>query len=1628
MVQLVKHDLDFILAQIKIAEAHAAGAPMGELVDSPLLPHGLRTVDGSYNNYGEGREHWGSSGQPFPRLTSGSEHEGSGSMPAGYGYPTNNDYGQNGNVVDADPRLISNLIVDQTLNNLAAITAALQHAGLNGEALTVARKAVMDAHTVLKGITDPDTPSYAIARANLDALLDQYGIEMDGPSILLPNVAPDDGISASYNSVFTLFGQFFDHGLDLVKKGGGTVFIPLSPDDPLYNPNSPHTNFMVMTRATTGEGAGNVTTPWVDQNQTYTSHPSHQVFLREYEMVDGKPMATGNLLNGARGMATWKDVKDQAKNMLGIELTDADVGMVPLLRTDPYGKFIPHPETGFAQVIVGLGSDGIPNTADDIVISGTPDSPINPTLVGAIRTPHAFLDDIAHNAAPGLYDSDRDGIPDTLKVADSDDVAGAPDAAQPRGTYDNELLDAHYITGDGRGNENIGLSAIHHVFHSEHNRVAGHVKEVVLASGDLAFLNEWLLKDHKLTAFPASAEEIANLAWDGERIFQAARFTTEMQYQHLVFEEFARKIQPDVDVFMVQPDVELNPAIYAEFANVIYRFGHSMLNETVDWINADGSRADMSLFDAFLNPLAFGAVDGNGKITHDAAAAAIFRGMSVQVGQEIDEFVTNVLRNQLLGVPLDLAAINIARGRDTGMPTLNEARAQFMAMANGDSQLKPYESWADFALNLKTPASIVNFIAAYGTHASIAAEATIDGKRAAAMALVFGTTETFYDPIAKQTKTIAPPEDRLDFLNARGAYANKKGGLDNVDLWVGGLAEKKMSFGGMLGSTFAFVFEMQMENLQDSDRFYYLSRVQGLNLLTELENNSLAKMFLRNTDLGETGTAIPADIFSAPDHILYVDLAKQMRMTGKEDPVHEDPTLEAVSNMVERGENYIRYNGAAHVVIQGTKSNDTIIAGDGDDTIWGDDGDDRIEAGYGVDNVHGGDGDDIITNAGTDIGEVNMLRGDAGNDVIHGGSGMALLFGGSGNDFLIAGPDGSELRGGTGDDFLLGGDGSDMLFGNEGDDWIEGDGRFDYIAGDNGDIFFNSTVIGHDVINGGRGDTDYDADSGDDIMFAGEGIQKNIGMWGFDWVIHKGQKVGADADMNFPVFPTLPLEVLRDRFSQVEALSGWKHDDILRGDDRTSDDEEIDTIPDPTPEGNFMYNELDEAGIARIAGLDKIITPDMLREVQYWADGSGTVKKAFVGGNILLGGGGSDIIEGRAGNDVIDGNAWLNVRISIRANKDGTGAQIATVDSMKDNVTLGGVTKPLTSWMLEGRINPGQLKIVREILHDDSGTDIAVYWDVRENYEISRNADGSVRVEHVTVSDPIDDPITGKRRESDGIDTLRNIEILRFADGNGGTVDIPIGQFINEPPTGVPVIVIPTALREGQRLTVDVSGIEDLDGLGAFSYQWQRSENGGATWIDIPAALGGTGAAFTPNEGLLGLGGQVGDILRVRVRYTDGDGKLEEVFSQPTGVVGDNWNAIPFLGNTFNGTEGDDVANGTNGFLGGGANDLLNGNGGNDLLNGNGGNDTLNGGAGNDTLNGGAGNDTVIQLSTDGRDLVDGGAGTDTYRLNGNEEAETFRIYAVTNGQNAGLATALGTTFAANTEIVITRTVGGWSL
>src|SRR5262249_51247887 len=91
----------------------------------------------------------------------------------------------------------------------------------------------------------------------------------------------------------------------------------------------------------------------------------------------------------------------------------------------------------------------------------------------------------------------------------------------------------------------------------------------------------------------------------------------------------------------------------------------------------------------------------------------------------------------------------------------------------------------------------------------------------------------------------------------------------------------------------------------------------------------------------------------------------------------------------------------------------------------------------------------------------------------------------------------------------------------------------------------------------------------------------------------------------------------------------------------------------------------------------------------------GTADDKFDGGNIILGGDGSDILEGRGGDDLLDGDMWLNARISVRQNIDGTGLEIDSFNSMK-GIGLHDPKKTLEAFMVDGTYNPGQLVIVRE--------------------------------------------------------------------------------------------------------------------------------------------------------------------------------------------------------------------------------------------------------------------------------------------------------------------------------------------
>ena len=1608
------NDLDFILRQIQISEAHAYAEVnqdtnyrllcqtptdrSGKCVPDAKLPFGVRTVDGTHNNIVPGRERWGSADNPFPRELAPFWRQADAPLQApGAPAPGDTDMCDPGLtcyaqwepdhiVYDAQPRVISNLIVDQSIDNPAAMNAA-EH-------------------------------------------LRPFGAEVrpDG-TIFLPNMAPDEGLSAQTNAFFTFFGQFFDHGLDLVDKGGnGTLVVPLAADDPIrqidgFNPQAP---YLILSRATRSPGPdgeigtadddhNNETTPFVDQNQTYTSHPSHQVFLREYELVGGMPRDTGRLINGADGgLATWNDVKNQARNVLGINLTDARALDVPQIVTDPYGNFVPGPN-GFPMVVTANG--GTP-----LSVEGNLTTPANGDE--GLMTGHAFLDDIAHGATPVL----ENGV-----LVPRYDEEGNPIEGALTG-YDNVALGAHFITGDGRGNENIALSAVHAVFHAEHNRMINSIQEWLDKPeyAELKKAYQGVSHQWKGTMGKARSHEILpgveddNWSYE-QRLFQAARFANEMQYQHLVFEEFARTIQPSIDAVVFNENsynANIDPAITAEFAHVVYRFGHSMLTEEI--VRSGFGTEDVSLLDGFLNPAVFN--DG-GTLTAEQAAGAIINGTVRQPGSQIDEFVIDTLRNNLLGLPLDLPTINLLRARDAGVPPLQEARRTFHT-ATGDPTLAPYANWTDFGNNLKngnifgrddTNASLVNFVAAYGQHPSILAQTTIAGKRAAAALLVNGvpqgqefisrlaglnrydtarlisrtefgpgvpvaylTTGTVFPdslaagalaangpgpilltqptflpvetavelerlqpqrivilggtgavaPAVQQTLTaagftnitriggadryetaalisrqlmptagsadrvylgtgldfpdslaasaiaardgdpllltgatlpaatraelvrlaptevvvlggtgavsasvvaqvtaalpgvtitrfggadryataalvsagsvlansggtvyvstgmnfpdslavgpvaglnrapvllvpptgtvpqvvldeiariapsnivilggptvvsaaaesqladlapvspVAVPADRTDFMFSTGPWApaTQATGLEDVDFWVGGLAERVNPFGGMLGSTFNFVFEEQLEALQFGDRFYYLFRNQGNQLFSALEANSFSSLIERNTEASN----LPANIFFVQDPVIHLDgITQPYPGTLRQDP---DGTW--------------RWIGDEHIEIHGTAGNDRIRGDEGDDSISAKDGNDFIEGGAGNDTLVGGLGNDVITDSFGD----DVLKGGWGNDALSAGPGFDILHGGPGHDFLMTGGDVDNSFGGDGNDVFLGSTGRMIaVTAGEGNDWVEGSRAADLLQGDNADQFQADVIGGNDVVIGRGGDDDIEGEGGDDIL-VGEwfGTDRHLGNMGFDWITYYGETANVDVDFLLSVLQRPDVTAVRDRYDQLEAMSGSYGNDTLRGIGR-----EFDGTEGADPELHKMTEET----LDLVDGLRGFLQPPGHDNYAARFMAAGEVVDTDGVNNIILGGPGSDTLQGRGGSDVLDGDLMLRVQLGRVA--PGT----ETIVEVQDSAAA------YQERVFRGEIDPGDFRLVRDLVDEPNEGDLdsAIYIGARAEYTITDLGDGYYEVWH-------SDVLTGgsEAEESEGADVIRNIELLQFFDG-----------------------------------------------------------------------------------------------------------------------------------------------------------------------------------------------------------------------------------------------------------------------
>ena len=226
---------------------------------------------------------------------------------------------------------------------------------------------------------------------------------------------------------------------------------------------------------------------------------------------------------------------------------------------------------------------------------------------------------------------------------------GLPNAGGPSATL--------FLAGDVRANEQVGLTALHTLFMREHNRLAQHIA----------------LNQPNLT---------------GDQIYQRARRRVGAQIQVITYQEYLPTLLgPDTISSYSGYDPNVDARIGNVFSTAAYRFGHSAVSATLLRLDQSGNAipaGHLSLREAFFAPQ---------RLIDEGGIAPVLRGLAGQVGQQIDPYVIDELRNFLFGEPgaggFDLVALNIQRGRDHGLPSYNTMR-----QAAG---LTPVQSFSDIS-------------------------------------------------------------------------------------------------------------------------------------------------------------------------------------------------------------------------------------------------------------------------------------------------------------------------------------------------------------------------------------------------------------------------------------------------------------------------------------------------------------------------------------------------------------------------------------------------------------------------------------------------------------------------------------------------------------------------------------------------------------------------------------------------------------------------------------------------------------------------------------------------------------------------------------------------------------------
>jgi Ca2+-binding RTX toxin-like protein len=1711
---------------------------------------GLRNVSGLFNNISNPSSYsWGAIGNPFARLSNSdySQYSQQDSTNAAFAPGSLVDssalYANPfATVRDYTPRMISQL-VNSSVAGPGKESAMDRIQALSGNT-TITDSVTFD--TTVNGVTTTVTENF---QRNLNTL------------------AGDPSLTGWQ----VLFGQFFDHGLDSIGKGGNIstpggrgskIIVPLDPSDPLYAvtpPNADGIRALSISRATVSNAqqagadhmfrtaddiisAGtdgiygtsddvlglanpeyiNHVSPYIDQSQTYGSSDDVTSLLREWVLdpTTGQYVQGMRLFSGASLQQSWTRISPITG---AAEETHATLPTINELRThllatgradltwEDINNFRARDAHG--QVV---DQDG--NAANGIQAIST-GSPLLLDMLNRLDAAHLLADPFAGVAGHTnlLIGFDAEHI---ARGADTTSVTGAyisdyinlqsgrPTAlgADPaNGAILSEILlrsiGDHYIAGDGRVNENFGLTAIHHVWHEDHNwqidNLIASITEQQAADPTHAAAHGWqrvvtvpvgfdsatltagisIVNGHFEDAKGNYVTSGGTITWNQEKMFQAATLIVQMEYQHVAIDQYARGMTPNIPLF-VSYDNTVNADVTLEYSQGAYRFGHSQLRETIDVLDSHGSLSGMvtkfALEQAFLNPAKFGEV----------GPTAIVQGMTRQVSSEIDEILTPSLQQALLGQPQDLAAINIMRGRDLGLPTLNTLRRSLSGglatdIANLNEQLDAhpgdtvlqrkldqtislqqgltaYTSWADYGNHLIHPESLVNFLAAYafgGSADSLAKASMIYKLTSPALALTLTTAEeaaiTSLDWTAENAATNAA------IFIGETAGANKN--FENIDAWVGGLAEKHI-FLGQLGSTFDAIFCDQMTRLMNGDRFYYFWRLQqDLPEFTQLSSSVSTEQFKDVIERTTGAQHLTGDVFLMTDS--HIELG-------------EDPTLAANNNATVDAANH-RYGNlvtshAADANADGTTGvgvhsgstfnpgatgiynvtsfvnhirmlddgsvfsdptnpvvNRTYISDyrpnsaelnpdgtakygfDSHETIAGTKFGDYIDAGDGDDTAYGEDGNDIlIGNAGAD-----HLYGENGDDSLFGGDLPDFLDGGNGNDEIHGGNDADVLIGAGGNDTIYGENFTDEIHGNSGDDYLDGGLDADFIYGG----------YGCDIILGQEGlDTTY-GEWGDDQMFGGAQTDQLFGGRGDD-ILHGGAG-GSSANLNVD-------ECLGEEGFNISSYSDLSIKLDVIGDLNYQNITNVGAqVPGQAPPAQVVpFNQL----LVNIQGLEGTKQADQLI-------GDGVA-------NWLIGGGGNDIMSGGGGDDVIIGD-----RIRLDALDGAYNAAGLLGQGLLDIVQAGGgkhfteLLKAYRNFEFGTAMTSDGRKVASAIGTNDivtySGTvdkyTITLVRDAANNVMTDANGKPMLRIvdnrgiDTTAVGDlviGVEKLVFGYNFEAVAAASVRNHIFINPASLPTATT-YNVSQFYTDVPGSITVSVTPSTTSAGLAATIVDPNIV----AGSIAYQWYSSTDGGVTSMPIAGATAalnsGVSGSLTQVVGSYnGLFGaktvtsqwvQIGTGADDTLNGTTGANILAGLDGNDTYTVDAGDVVIEVAGagtdtilSNLSYTLGANLENLIlNGSAVSGSGNLsanaITGNAANNSLSGDAGNDTLDGGIGDDTMVGGTGDDTFILDSA--ADVVTEavGEGTDTvlstvsYTLSANVENLTLNGTAISGTGNA---------------------------